>query len=92
VSVYAGTSFKEEPATDPEAGDNPWTKHPELRISRKKIPMSNGPNYGKWKDFWSNKDWSCCNKELRTRMTRTGMNLGGQRSWRTTLTKKKTIV
>jgi len=29
VSVYASTSFKDEPATDPEAEDNPLTDHPQ---------------------------------------------------------------
>jgi hypothetical protein len=44
VSFYAGTSFKDEPATDPKAEDNALIDHPQSRISRKTIPMTNGPN------------------------------------------------
>jgi hypothetical protein len=53
TSVYVNTSFKDEQATDPEAGSIQLTK---LRISRKKKSTMNGHNYGKWKDFWSNKE------------------------------------
>jgi len=44
VSAYVGTSYKDEPATDPESGDNPQTDNPELRRSKKKTPMMNGVN------------------------------------------------
>jgi hypothetical protein len=84
--------FKEELATDPEAGNNQLTNNSGLRISKKKKPIMNGPNYKKWKDFWSNKDWSYCNKEFRTQMTRTGIDPSGQMRQRTALTKKRTIV
>ncbi len=42
VSAYVGTSYKDEPATDPESGDNPQTD--KLRRSKMKTPMMNGLN------------------------------------------------
>jgi hypothetical protein len=50
MSAYVGTSCKDEPTADPEAGDQTLTNNSELRNSRKKTPMMNGLNYGKWKN------------------------------------------
>jgi hypothetical protein len=58
ASGYADTNFKDDLATDPEAGSLQLMKK---RISRRQMkptmkPTTNGHNYKEWKDFWSNKD------------------------------------
>jgi hypothetical protein len=51
MSVYAGTSSKEEPATDREVPNNWPIDRTGLRIRRKKKSRMNGPNYEGWKNF-----------------------------------------
>ncbi len=51
MSAYVGTNCNDEPTTDPGAGDHPPTNKPKLQNSKKEIPMTNGLNYGKWRNF-----------------------------------------